>query len=92
MRRSLRLSVAAESGGPSGLVVEDLLNLLHELGSQLLEQLQGAEVVFQLLDLGSTKNDSRDIGVLCSPGQTELGNSATELLGNGGKLSDLLNV
>jgi len=92
MRATFHLSVATESGGPSGLVVEDLLDLLHQLGSQLLEQLQGTKVVLQLLNLGGTKYDSGDIGILCSPCQTKLGDSATELLGDGGELSDLVNL
>jgi hypothetical protein len=84
-----RLSVATESSGTRRLVVKDLLNLLHKLGGQLFEQLQSAEVILQLLNLGSTKDDSRNVGVLCCPCQTELGNGTTKLLSNGGELLDL---
>jgi hypothetical protein len=72
-----RLSVATESSGTRRLVVKDLLNLLHKLGGQLFEH------------LGSTKDDSRNVGVLCCPCQTELGNGTTKLLSNGGELLDL---
>ena len=85
----IRLSVATEGSGSSRLVIKNLLDLLHEFWGQLLEELQGSEVVLQLLDLGSTKNDGRDIGVLCSPCQTQLGDGTTELLSDGSELSDL---
>lgn len=46
--------VTAKGGGLGGLVVEDGLDLFHELWSQLLDELERAHVVVDLLDLWET--------------------------------------
>lgn len=85
----IRSSVATKCSRSCRLVIEDLLNFLHELRRQLLKQLQGSKVVLQLLDLGGTEDDRGNVGVLCSPCQAQLGDGATELLSDGCELSDL---
>lgn len=45
-----------------------------------------------LVDLGGAQDDGADIGVLGGPGQSKLTGSATEPLGHGGELPNLLDL
>jgi hypothetical protein len=51
------------------LVGQDLLDLLHDLGSDLGKQLHGLAVVLNLGDLGGAENDGADVGVHHAPVQ-----------------------
>jgi hypothetical protein len=62
-----RLPLAAVGGGRSGLVGQDVLDLLHDLGSDLGKQLHGLAVVLNLGNLGGTEDDSADVGVHHAP-------------------------
>lgn len=62
--------VTTERSGLFRLVVQNRLNLLHDLWRQLLNQLDGAHVVFDLLNLGRAEDDGADVGVLGAPCQT----------------------
>lgn len=50
--------------GLSRLVLQDLLDLLHDLGSELGQDLEGLAVVRHLLGLGSSEDTGRDVFVL----------------------------
>jgi hypothetical protein len=62
-----RLPLAAVAGGRSGLVGQDVLDLLHDLGSDLGKQCHGLAVVLDLGNLGGTKDDGGDVGVHHTP-------------------------
>ena len=70
------LAVAAESGRGRGFVVEDLLDLVHEVGGDLLGQLEGLAVVLDLLRLGGAEDDGARVRLLRDPGEGELGGGA----------------
>lgn len=86
------LPLATKLGRSCWLVVKDLLDLLHRLVVELLQQLNSLAVVFDLLDLGRTENDGADIGVLCGPSQGKLAHVSSETLRNLGQFLDLLNL
>lgn len=50
--------------GLVGLVTQDILDLLHDLGGQLGQDLEGLAVVGDLFGLGSTEDAGRDVLVL----------------------------
>ena len=62
-----RLPLAAVGGRRSGLVGQDVLDLLHDLGCDLGKKLHGLAVVLDLGNLGGAKNDGADIGVHHTP-------------------------
>ena len=62
-----RLPLASVGGRRSGLVGQDVLDLLHDLGSDLGKQLHGLAVVLDLGNLGGAKNDGADVGVHHAP-------------------------
>ena len=86
------LPVTAVGGRRGRLVLKDGLNLLHNLRSELVNKGQSLEVVLNLLDLGSTENDSANVGVLGGPGEREVGSSGTETLSDLGQLAHLLDL
>ena len=63
------------------LVAQECVNLGHDLGSQLGQELQTLTVVDDLLRPGSTSDDRRHILVLETPCQGQLGEFETELIG-----------
>jgi hypothetical protein len=67
-----RLPLAAERGRRRGLVGQDVLDLLHDLWSDLGEQGHGLAVVLDLGNLGGAKDNGADIGVHHAPGQTSV--------------------
>jgi len=75
-----------------GLVGQDLLDLLHDLGGELGEHLQGSQVLLELLGLGGAEQDSGDVLVLEAPGNRELGHGAAEAVGDDLELDDLGDV
>ena len=62
-----RLPLAAVGGWGSGLVGQDILDLLHDLGGDLGKKLHGLAVVLDLGNLGGAKDDSGDVGVHHAP-------------------------
>jgi len=62
-----RLPLAAVGSRRSGLVGQDVLDLLHDLGGDLGEQLHGLAVVLDLGNLGGAKDDGGDVGVHHTP-------------------------
>ena len=62
-----RLPLASVGGRRSGLVGQDVFDLLHDLGGDLGKQLDGLAVVLDLGNLGGAKNDGADIGVHHTP-------------------------
>jgi len=56
--------VVAGAYGLSGLVLQDLVDLGHDLGGQLGQDLEGLAVVSNLLGLGSSENTGGDVLVL----------------------------
>ena len=64
-----RLPLATVGGGRSGLVGQDVLDLLHDLGSDLGKQLDSLAVVLDLGNLGGAKDDGADVGVHHAPGR-----------------------
>jgi hypothetical protein len=84
--------VTAEVGRSLGLVVQNLLNLLHDLRCQLSNDRDGAHVVLNLLDLGGTKYDSANMRVLRAPSQAQLSDIASETLSDLGQALDLFNL
>lgn len=62
-----RLPLAAVGGGRSGLVGQDVLNLLHDLGGDFGKQFHGLAVVLDLGNLGGSKNDGGDVWVHDTP-------------------------
>lgn len=67
-----RLPLAAVGGRRSGLVGQDVLDLLHDLGGDLGKQLDGLAVVLNLGNLGGAKNDSADVGVHHAPAKVSI--------------------
>jgi hypothetical protein len=64
-----RLPLTAVGCRSRRLVGQDVLDLLHDLGGDLGEQLHGLAVVFDLGDLGGAEDDSADVGVHNAPVQ-----------------------
>lgn len=71
------------------LVVQNPLNLLHDIVGQLGQNIQCLQVFRDLLGLGSTQDARRDVRVLERPCDGETGHRATERLGDLGELLDL---
>lgn len=90
MRVDSPLSV--ERGRGLGLVVQHGLDLLLDLGRQLVQQGQRLDVVVDLLDLGGAQDDGADVGVAGGPGEGELRRVAAQPLGDLGQLLDLLDL
>lgn len=74
------------------LVIKDLLNLLQNSIVDLLVKVQSLEVILELLNLGSTQDNSADVRVLEGPGERELGDVSAETLGDFCELLDLLDL
>jgi hypothetical protein len=84
--------LAAKVRGGSGLVVEDLLDLLHDLVRQLGQQLQGLAVFADLARLGSSQDDGADVLVLDGPGDGQRSRGAAQALGDLGQLANLCDL
>lgn len=84
-----RSPLATEAVWCSWCVVEDLLNLLHDLRGQLRQELESLDVVLDLGHTGCSKNHSADVGVLRSPCEGKLCDVASESLSDLCQLSDL---
>jgi hypothetical protein len=65
MFKGLPLTAVRRRG--CGLVRQNVLDLLHDLGGDLGEQSHGLAVVLNLSDLGGAENDSADVGVHDTP-------------------------
>ena len=65
MFKGLPLTAVRRRG--CGLVRQNVLDLLHDLGGDLGEQSHGLAVVLNLGNLGGAKNDGADIGVHHTP-------------------------
>lgn len=66
-----------------GLVVQDPLNLLHNLGRQLVQHSQRPHILIHLLDGASPHNRRRDVLVLDDPPQRQRAHLDAESLGDG---------
>lgn len=75
-----------------GLVIEDLLNLFHDLRGQLFKQFERTAVVPDLLGFRRTQDNCTGVWVLRNPSKRQLGHGTSEPLGNLGHLFDLLNL
>lgn len=84
--------LSVERGRGLGLVVQHRLDLLLDLGRQLVQQGQRLDVVVDLVDLCGAEDDGADVGVAGGPGEGELRGVAAELLGDLGELLDLLDL
>ena len=87
-----RSPLATEGCWCSRLVVEDLLDVLHHIVRELGHKLHGRAVVLDLRSLGGTQDHRADIGVLDTPRQAELRDSAAKLLGDLRELADFGNL
>lgn len=77
----------------SRLVVQDVLDQLHDVGRQLGQDVQRLQVVDDLLGLGSTEDTGGDVFVLDDPGQGQVGHGAAErLFGQISQSLDLLDL
>jgi len=65
MFKGLPLTTVGRRG--CGLVRQNVLDLLHDLGGDLGEEGHGLAVVLNLSDLGGTKDDSANVGVHDTP-------------------------
>src|SRR3569833_1532152 len=73
-----------------GLVDEDLIDLAHDLGSQLLVDGDGAAVLVDLLGAASAGDGRAHVGVLEHPGQGQHAHLDAQLVGDGLQLVDAL--
>lgn len=65
------------------LVEQQLIDFRHDFWRQLGQQLQTLDVVDDLLRSRSTGNNRRDVFVLQTPRQSELGELEAEFIGEG---------
>lgn len=65
------------------LVEQQLIDFRHDFWRQLGQQLQTLDVVDDLLRSRSTGNNRRDVFVLQTPRQSELGEFEAEFIGEG---------
>lgn len=84
--------LSVERGRGLGLVIQHRLDLLLDLGRQLVQQGQRLDVVVDLVDLGGAEDDGADVGVAGGPGEGQLRRVAAQLLGDLGELLDLLDL
>lgn len=84
--------LATKSRGLRRFVIEDLLNLLDHIRRELLEQLDGLDVILDLLDLGGAEDDGADVGVLEGPGEGQRRGGGAEALGDRRQLLHLLDL
>lgn len=74
------------------LVIQDLLNLLHNLRRQLGDDRNGTHVILNLLDLSRTEDYGANVGVLGAPRQAELGGVAAETFRDLGEATDFFDL
>lgn len=84
-----RSPLATKAVWCSWSVVENLLNLLHDLWSELRQELKRLDVVLDLRNASSPKDDSADVGVLRRPCEGKLCDIATKSLSDFCQLADL---
>ncbi|GAO49825.1 hypothetical protein G7K_3963-t1 [Saitoella complicata NRRL Y-17804] len=74
------------------LVLENLVDFLHNTIINLLQDLKSLDVLVDLFRLRSSSDDGRDIRVLQAPSQGKLSGGGTEFLGDLGELTNLLEL
>ena len=87
-----KLPLTAVLSWLSWLVAEDALDLFKDGGGELLSDLDGLDVILDLLNLSGAENNGADIGVLEGPGEGKGGSVGAEAFGNGGQLLNLLDL
>lgn len=67
-----QLALVEPPGLQHGLVLDNILNLLHDFGGQFVEVLQGLNILQDLLGFARTDDGAGDVGVLDDPCEGQL--------------------